>query len=163
MTVWLTEQQQKDWRAFLSVLALLPEQFSRDLQVSADLTFGDYEIFVRLSERENRSMRMSELADLTLASRSRLTHQIDRLESQGFVERRPCEDDKRGSWATLTEKGWAKLVATAPAHVDSVREHLVDVLTPEEFETLGKLSRKILSSLDAEAQKKSLSDKGKCL
>ncbi|MEY4322581.1 MAG: hypothetical protein RL410_362 [Actinomycetota bacterium] len=162
MTAWLTEQQQKDWRAFLSVLALLPEQFSRDLQISADLTFADYEIFVRLSEREDRSIRMSELAELTLASRSRLTHQIDRLETQGYVERRPCDDDKRGSWAILTEKGWTKLVATAPIHVDSVREHLVDVLTPSEFETLGNLSRKILSSLDAEAQKKSLSDKGNC-
>ncbi len=162
MTAWLTEKQQADWRAFLSVLALLPEQFSRDLHVSADLTFADYEIFVRLSERENRSIRMSELAELTLASRSRLTHQIDRLESQGFVERRPCDDDKRGSWAILTEKGWAKLVATAPSHVDSVRAHLVDVLSPEEFETLGNLSRKILASLDADAQKKSLSTKGSC-
>jgi DNA-binding MarR family transcriptional regulator len=162
MTKWLSEEQQHDWRAFLSVLALLPDQFSRDLQIASDLTFADYEIFVRLSEREDRSMRMSELANLTLASRSRLTHQIDRLEQQGYVERRACDDDKRGFWATLTQKGWDKLVATAPLHVDSVRAHLVDVLTDEEFKTLGAISRKVIASLDQESQKKSLADKGNC-
>ena len=162
MTQWLSEEQQHDWRAFLSVLALLPDQFSRDLQDASGLTFADYEIFVRLSERQDRSMRMAELAELTLASRSRLTHQIDRLEQQGYVARRACEDDKRGFWATLTDKGWDKLVSTAPAHVDSVREHLVDVLTDEEFKMLGTISRKVIASLDQESQKKSLSNKENC-
>jgi DNA-binding MarR family transcriptional regulator len=158
MTKWLTEAQQHDWRAFVSILSLLPDQFSRDLQDSEGLTLADYEIFVRLSDSPERSLRMSELADVTLASRSRLTHQIDRLEKSGFVLRKPCEDDKRGSWAVLTDKGWEKLVSAAPNHVESVRRHLVDVLTDDEFKTLGSICRKIIEALGEDAQRRSVTD-----
>jgi len=151
MTTWLTEAQQAEWRAFLSLIVLLPEQFGRDLYSSQGLTMSDYEILVRLSEAPDRSMRMSDLADRTLASRSRLTHQIDRMVTAGLVERAQCPVDKRGFLAVMTAAGWKKLVAAAPAHVESVREHIVDVLTDEEFATLGQLSRKLLAALDPEA------------
>ena len=154
MTQWLSQAQQGDWRAFLSVTALLPDQFSRDLQKTHGLTMADYEILVRLSEAPERAIRMSELAVQTLATRSRLTHQIDRMVEEGLVERKPCTDDKRGFFACMTEAGWQKLVAAAPDHVDSVRHHLVDVLTADEFAQLGHIARKILAGLDAEAQKK---------
>lgn len=95
---------------------------------------------------------MSDLAARTLASRSRLTHQIDRMARDGYVERRPCDDDRRGFLAVMTDAGWEKLVAAAPAHVESVRAHLVDVLTPEEFSTLGAISNKILLALNPENQ-----------
>ncbi|MEY3277959.1 MAG: hypothetical protein RLZZ426_445 [Actinomycetota bacterium] len=101
-------------------------------------------------------MRMSDLAARTLASRSRLTHQIDRMARDGYVERRPCSDDKRGYLAVMTDAGWDKLVETAPSHVASVREHLVDILTPEEFALLGELSNKILASLTSENKLKRL-------
>ena len=84
---------------------------------------------------------MSELAERTMSSRSRLSHQIDRLESEGLVSREKCSDDRRGSFAVLTPEGWKVLVASAPTHVESVRRHLVDVLTPEEFAELGRLCR----------------------
>lgn len=154
MTSWLNEEQQAHWRAFLSVLALLPDEFSRDIQCSHGLTMSDYEILVRLSESPDRCMRMSDLAARTLASRSRLTHQIDRMARDGYVERRPCDDDRRGFLAVMTDAGWEKLVAAAPAHVESVREHLVDVLTPEEFSALGAISNKILQALNPENQLK---------
>ena len=86
---------------------------------------------------------MSELAERTLASRSRLSHQVDRMEKAGLVSRESCADDRRGSFAVLTEKGWESLVAAAPAHVGSVRTHLVDVLTQEEFEALGRICAKV--------------------
>lgn len=156
MTSWLTSEQQIDWRAFLSVLSLLPDQFSRDLQAEHGLTLSDYEILVRLSEADGRSMRMSELAEKTLSSRSRLTHQIDRMVESGFVTRRVCADDKRGYFAEMTDAGWEKLVAAAPAHVASVRSHLVDVLSCDEFKLLGDISKKILDSLDADSQTKVL-------
>lgn len=156
MVTWLTSEQQLDWRAFLSVLSLLPDQFSRDLHAEHGLTLADYEILVRLSEAEGRSMRMSELADKTLSSRSRLTHQIDRMVEAGYVSRRVCADDKRGYFAEMTEAGWEKLVAAAPAHVASVRTHLVDVLSCEEFKALGDISKKILDSLDADSKTKVL-------
>lgn len=156
MTKWLSGEQQLDWRAFLSVLSLLPDQFSRDLNAVHGLTLSDYEILVRLSEAEGRSMRMSELADKTLSSRSRLTHQIDRMVEAGYVTRRVCADDKRGYFAEMTDAGWDKLVAAAPSHVESVREHLVDVLTCDEFKALGDISKKILDSLDADTKSKAL-------
>jgi DNA-binding MarR family transcriptional regulator len=108
---------------------------------------ADYEILVRLSEAADHRVRMSELAERTLASRSRLSHQIDRMEKRGFVSREQCADDKRGQFAVLTESGWQTLVAAAPDHVESVRTHLVDVLTPAEFAELGAACEKILGGL----------------
>lgn len=154
MTRWLDASQQVDWRAFYSVLTLLPDQLSRDLQEKHGLTLQDYEILVRLSEAPERSLRMSELAEYTLSSRSRLTHQIDRMVRDGLVERNACSNDKRGFFATMTEAGWQKLVAAAPDHVESVRQHLVDVLSPQQFAALGTISLSVLESLDPALQEK---------
>jgi DNA-binding MarR family transcriptional regulator len=153
---WLTKQQQEYWRSFLSVMQLLPDVFSHDLKEHG-LSLSDYEILVRLSEADSRSIRMSDLARLTLATRSRLTHQVDRLEEQGLVSRYTCTQDKRGLWAQLTDKGYALLVALAPIHVQSVRRNLVDVLSERELELLGAISEKILGALPEDLQAKSLS------
>ncbi len=157
MTNWLDEAQQQHWRAWIAANALLTDAFSRDLQESHGLTLADYEILVRLSEAPEsggadtgRRMRMSDLAEATLSSRSRLSHQIDRMERAGLVERMPCADDKRGYFAVLTAAGWDTLVAAAPSHVDSVRARIVDVLTPEEFAALGNASQRLLDHLGAE-------------
>lgn len=162
MTDWLSETQQRDWRAFLSVLNLLPIQFGRVLQDEFGISLSDYEILVRLSEAEDKSMRMSELAASTLSSRSRLSHQVDRLEKAGFVSRRACVNDRRGAWAEMTQTGWELLVKAAPTHVQSVRDHLVDVLTAEEFELLGAISDKVLSKLTPELQDKILTMPESC-
>jgi len=150
MTEWLNSEQQQHWRAWLAANTLLLDAFSRDLQAAHGLTMADYEILVRLSESDERRMRMSDLAEATLSSRSRLSHQIDRMERAGLVERVPCTDDKRGYFAVLTPAGWDTLVAAAPCHVTSVRQRIVDVLTPAEFEALGSASRKLLDALGAE-------------
>lgn len=149
MTKWLDEQQQVIWRAWLSASTLLPEQLGHDLQRDSGLTLADYEILVRLSESPDRRIRMSSLADRTLSSRSRLSHQIDRMERDGLVSREVCEDDRRGSFAVLTDHGWSTLVAAAPVHVESVRRHLVDVLTPEEFAALGRACAKVSEHLQS--------------
>jgi DNA-binding MarR family transcriptional regulator len=147
MTRWLTENEQRSWRAWLAASLLLHDRLTRDLQAQHGLTMADYEILVRLSEVPERRMRMSELAHVTLSSRSRLSHQIDRMEKAGFVERQSCADDRRGSFAALTDQGWSTLVATAPDHVQSVRTHLVDQLTPAEFAALGSACEKVASHL----------------
>lgn len=143
MTRWLSDDEQAAWRSWIAATILLPDRLSRDLQEEKGLTLPDYEILVHLSEAPGRRMRMSELADATLSSRSRLSHQIDRLATAGLVDREPCQDDRRGYFAVLTAEGWRTIVDTAPTHVESVRRHLVDVLTPEEFAELGRLCRKI--------------------
>lgn len=141
MTRWLSEDEQASWRAWIAATLLLPDRLNRDLQEETGLSLPDYEILVYLSEAPDRRLRMSELAERTMSSRSRLSHQIDRLESEGLVSREKCSDDRRGSFAVLTPEGWKVLVASAPTHVESVRRHLVDVLTPEEFAELGRLCR----------------------
>jgi DNA-binding MarR family transcriptional regulator len=138
MTRWLDADQQRSWRAFIATKILLDHRLSRELQSAHGLTLADYEILVRLSEASGRALRMSQLADHTMASRSRLSHQVDRLEKAGLVRREPCESDRRGANAVLTERGWDVLVAAAPTHVEGVRAHFVDLLTDEQFAALGE-------------------------
>lgn len=126
---------------------LLDDQLNRELQESHGLSLADYEILVRLSEAPDRRMRMSDLASATLASRSRLSHQIDRLESAGIVQRMTCSEDRRGSFAVLTDHGWQALVAAAPDHVAGVRRHFVDVLGSAAFTDLGSHCAKVAARL----------------
>jgi DNA-binding MarR family transcriptional regulator len=143
VTAWLSEDEQRAWRAWIAASNTLNHRLSADLQSQHGLTLADYEILVQLSEHPDRKLRMSELAEATLASRSRLSHQVDRLVKRGLVERQECEFDKRGSFAALTDQGWKAIVAAAPDHVESVRTYLVDVLTPQEFDALGRACRKV--------------------
>jgi len=130
---WLTEEEQLAWRASIQMYMLLFRQMDRDL--SADgLSHHDYSILVYLSEAHGRRMRMTELADATTQSRSRLSHQVTRLEARDLVRREECQGDKRGTWAVLTDQGLALLEDVAPRHVESVRRHFIDQLTPEQLD-----------------------------
>jgi len=147
MTRWLSAKEQASWRAWIEASNTLNHRLSADLQREHDITLADYEILVQLSEHPERRMRMSELAEATLASRSRLTHQVDRLVKRGLVERQECELDKRGAFAALTDAGWSAIKTAAPDHVASVRAYLVDLLSPEEFAALGKACERISRNL----------------
>ena len=135
--VWLTAEQQAQWRSFRQGVARLLGVLEHELEAKSGLSTHEYEVLVRLSEAPARTLRMAQLADNVAHSRSRLTHTIRRMEESGLVARVPCESDARGVNATMTDKGWETLVAAAPGHVQSVRDHLVDVLTPEQFAALG--------------------------
>jgi DNA-binding MarR family transcriptional regulator len=143
MTRWLSKEQQAHWRSWITASTVLHEQLSRELQEKHGLTITDYQILVRLSESENRSNRMSDLASLTLLSRSRLSHQIDRMEAAGLVSREVCPDDRRGQLAVLTNAGMKALVAAAPDHVEGVRKHFVDLLLTLSTRRLVMLLRKL--------------------
>ena len=134
---WLTAEQQVHWRSFRGGAARLLAALEHELEQQTGLSTHEYEVLVRLSETPDRTLRMAQLADNLAHSRSRLTHTIRRMEEQGLVSRLPCVEDARGVNCTMTEKGWQTLVAAAPSHVQSVRDHLVDVLTPEQFAALG--------------------------
>jgi len=135
---WLTAEEQVSWRAYRNGVTLLFDALAHELEAETGLSVHEYEVLVRLSEAPARTLRMSEIADEIAHSRSRLTHTIRRMEQQGLVERRPCAEDARGVNCTMTEHGWQTLVAAAPSHVRSVRRHLVDVLTPEQFRAVGE-------------------------
>ncbi len=149
MTRWLTEDEQRLWRGWLAASMLLPERLNRDLQEQHGLTGTDYQVLVELSESPERRMRMSTLAERTQLSRSRLSHQIDRMTTAGLVTRQECAQDGRGMFAVLTEHGWETIVAAAPDHVESVRRHLVDRLTPEQFAAFGEACITVADALRA--------------
>ncbi len=144
---WLTDDQQRDWRSFYYAIVRLQEALDRDLLHEFGIPHGYYDIFVRLSEAPERSMRMSELASATRSSRSRLSHAVARLEEAGWVERESCETDRRGQIAHLTDAGLALLTRAAPSHVESVRAYLVDPLTDEQLQMLGEVGRVVFDSI----------------
>jgi DNA-binding MarR family transcriptional regulator len=147
MTRWLDEEEQRTWRVFLSATQLLFDQLDRELQRDAKIPHAYYEILVRLSEAPDRALRMSQLADSTLSSRSRLSHAVSRLEEAGWVERRSCPTDRRGQLAVLTDTGFDALAAAAPGHVEGVRQHLFDPLSAEQLESLRDISETLLRPL----------------
>jgi DNA-binding MarR family transcriptional regulator len=130
---WLSAEEQQAWRATVHLSQLLMRQLDRDL-TEHGLNGHDYEILVELSEAPDTRLRMTELADATSQSRSRLSHQIARMESRGLVRRDNCEGDKRGTFAVLTDEGVAAIRRVAPDHVEHVRRHFIDRLTPRQLE-----------------------------
>ncbi len=136
---WLTKEQQRVWRSYLAATRMLDSEIERQLQRDSGMPATYYEIMVSLSEAPDRTLRMSELAERNRFSRSRLSHAVSRMEAEGWIERRECPSDKRGSFAVLTEDGFAALAAAAPGHVEQVRTLLFDVLTDEQIQQLGEI------------------------
>ena len=141
---WLSSEEQRAWRSYIESTKVLFDALDRQLQRDADMPHAYYEILVRLSEAYDRSLRMSELADRTLSSRSRLSHAVARLEERGWVVREDCATDRRGQIARLTDAGFATLAAAAPGHVSAVREILIDPLTAEQLDQLTAIGETIL-------------------
>ncbi|MGV8871277.1 MAG: MarR family winged helix-turn-helix transcriptional regulator [Rhodococcus sp. (in: high G+C Gram-positive bacteria)] len=146
---WLDTAEMRAWRAYVDGGQRLMGALNKDLQDSHDLSMAEYRILVMLSESTGGSIRMSELADGVLSSRSRLTHQIRRMEVQDMVSRSTCLDDGRGVLAVITEEGRRRLAEAAPTHVRSVRRHLVGILSAQELEVLGDIFEKVDAAMDA--------------
>ncbi len=144
---WLDPQEQWAWRAYLDANRLLWERLDRDLDERSGLSVSDYEIFVRLSEAPDRTLRMSQLAEQVVHSRSRLTHAVGRLERAGLLVREDCPDDRRGVLCRLTDAGFAALEAAAPVHVTGVREHLFDQMDAEDVAVLGAVMDRVRTRL----------------
>ena len=130
-------------------MTLLLDRLDDDLRRHCDLSLVEYEILVRLSERDGRQMRMAQLADALAHSRSRVTHTVTRMERSGLVSRSSSPEDGRGVVATMTEKGYDLLARMAPMHVNGVRQHLVDLVTREDFLALGRVMNAVSDNLVA--------------
>ncbi len=146
-TRWLDDGEQRTWRAFLAAQRLLFDRVERQLQHDAGIPQAYYEILVQLSEVPDHTLRMSQLAQFSLSSRSRLSHAVARLEAAGWVRRRACAEDRRGSFAELTPAGLAKLESTAPGHVETVRASLFDALTRDQQAALREVSEALVAHL----------------
>ena len=143
---WLNPREMKAWRSYIIASRRLLEALESDI-AGHDLSMADYEVMAQLSEAPGRRMRMSELAELAMLSKSRLSHRMKVMEKAGWIKREECAEDRRGSWAVMTEKGWRAIVAAAPDHVASVRERFIDQLTPTEQEALTATSANLTNKL----------------
>ncbi|PRX47948.1 DNA-binding MarR family transcriptional regulator [Prauserella shujinwangii] len=144
---WLSETEMLAWRSYIVSTLRLRQRLHRELVEEHDVSLIDYEVMVCLSSRPDRRMRMTELASMLGSTKSRLSHQVGRMEAAGYVRRGRDPEDKRGVTAELTEQGAELLVRAAPRHVAGVREHLIDLLTPEEQVTLGTAFSRVLAHL----------------
>lgn len=146
-TRWLTDDQQRVWRDWLRLNALLPAALHRELQADSDLSLQDFDVLVALTDTPDERLRVSELADALHWERSRLSHHVRRMERRGLVQRDDCLDDGRGSYIVLSPAGRQAIDRAAPAHVETVRELFVDALTAEELATLAGITGKVLARL----------------
>lgn len=139
----LDETEMSVWRGLLTLHSRLYGILDEELIREHDITFAEYEVLVHTSEGEDGSIRMSALAEAALVSRSGLTRRVQHLVAQGYLVKRRCNEDRRGTFAILTPLGWEKLREAAPTHVQGVRTHLLSKLDRDELEGLGKLFARI--------------------
>lgn len=148
---WLSAAEQRAWRSWLAAERLLVDRLDHQLQDDSAMSHADYEILVHLSEADDDRLRMSELAQEALFSRSRLSHAVSRLERLGWVAREDCPTDRRGMFAVLTPEGRAALEAAAPGHVATVRRYVIDPLGPDGVAELERLTSRIRRALEESA------------
>lgn len=144
---WLTQAQQQTWRTYLAMNAALNARIERDLQQVAGMPHAYYLILAMLSEAPGRSMRMNQLAEIVLASQSRLSHAVARLEDQGWVRREQASGDRRGQVAILTDAGYQRLVEVAPSHAETVRGTMFDALTEEQLVAFRTICETVLHEM----------------
>jgi DNA-binding MarR family transcriptional regulator len=144
---WLDERESQAWRALIHLVTLLPQALDRQLRDDAGIGHVYYMILALVSEAPGRSMRLSDLAAATGTSLSRLSHALDALEARGWIARCPAQEGRRGAVARLTDAGQRLLERVAPGHVAEVRRLVLDPLTPEEVDQLGRLAGRVLANV----------------
>ena len=147
---WLTAQEQRAWRSYLRMNQLLNLALERNLQRAADLSQADYGILVALSEAPRNSLRGIELGKALHWEKSRLSHQLRRMETRGLIGKSSCPEDGRGVVFSLTPHGRDALEAAAPAHVAAVRALFADVLGPERLEALGAAADAVVARVESD-------------
>ncbi|MFG1897485.1 MarR family winged helix-turn-helix transcriptional regulator [Micromonospora zamorensis] len=144
---WLDAREDRAWRGYRRMRRLLDLELARELTQDGGLSEPDYDVLSDLSETPQGRLRLSELADRMLWSRSRLSHHLTRMQQRGLVTREECPDDARGAIVVLTPTGRHAIEAAAPGHVTAVRRHFIDLLTPAEVEALGAFTHRVVDHL----------------
>jgi DNA-binding MarR family transcriptional regulator len=145
---WLTPEEVDAWLSVVRLTTRLPWSIDQQLQRDSNLAMVEYQVLAMLSERDQLTMRMSSLAELTNTSLSHLSRVVKRLENRGLVRREPDPTDGRFTNAILTEKGFRTLADAAPGHVAHVRSLVIDVLSPEQLRRLGRDAERVLSRIE---------------
>jgi DNA-binding MarR family transcriptional regulator len=145
---WLTEPEQRTWRAFLRMQSQLAGRLNRELQRESGLSLADYDVLVQLTDAADGRLRPFELQRRLQWEQSRLSHHLSRMQRRGLVSREDCADDARGAYVVLTGPGRRAIEAAAPGHVDTVRQLVFDQLTGEQVAGLETLATRVLERLD---------------
>ena len=143
---WLNPREMKAWRSYIIASRRMLEALDSDL-AGFELTMADYEVLAQLSDAPGRKLRMSELAEIAMVSKSRLSHRMKVMEAAGWVKREECPEDRRGYFAVMTDKGFKAIEKAAPTHVRSVRNRFLDHLTVKDQEDLAKIFDRVQSQL----------------
>jgi DNA-binding MarR family transcriptional regulator len=144
---WLSETEMLAWRSYIVSTLLLRQRLHRELADRHDISLSDYEVLVVMAMRPDHRVRMTELASMLGSTKSRLSHQVGRMEVAGLVNRCRDPEDKRGVVAEMTPEGQAVLEQAAPTHVAGVREHLIDLLDTDEQKAMGEVFSRVLEHL----------------
>lgn len=144
---WLNAEEMRAWRAYVVGKELLDAQLNRDLQEEHQLALADYEVLVRLSEAPEGQVRMSTLAAQVASSKSRISHQVGRMEKAGLVRRQEAPGDRRGVFAVLTNHGQEVLRSASPTHVRGVRDNLIDLISDQEKLVIAEVFERLMSHL----------------
>ncbi|GAA2236621.1 MarR family transcriptional regulator [Rarobacter faecitabidus] len=150
---WLSPEELHTWVKLEVIAELLPAALDQPLQREHNLTHFEYIVLAQLSEATDRTMPLTVLAARTSATLPRLSHVIRRLEDRGLVVRSTSEFDRRVTLATLTDAGWERVVESAPTHVASVRDIVIDRLTADQLRSLGAITDAMLAALDPDDRK----------
>ena len=145
---WLTEAEERTWRALQFMQMRLEGELARQLASDSDLSYPDYVVLVALTDRPDGRMRLFELAATLGWEKSRLSHHIARMADRGLVGKEKCDADRRGSYVVVTARGRKQLHAAAPGHVATVRRVFVDRLTPAQLAAVGDAAEAVLEALD---------------
>ncbi|TDE07982.1 MarR family winged helix-turn-helix transcriptional regulator [Jiangella asiatica] len=148
-TRWLDDAEQRAWRGYLRMNTVLGAALSRQLQVDSTLSLPDFEVLVHLTDVEDERLRVSELARVMRWEKSRLSHQVTRMERRGLVAREECLSDGRGAFVVLTGAGRDAIEAAAPAHVDAVRRLFFDAITADDVDALAGISQRVIARVEA--------------
>jgi DNA-binding MarR family transcriptional regulator len=160
---WLTAEEQVIWRNFVTAWGALLAAVDSQLQRDSGIPLAYYEILVQLSEAPGRALRMTQLAEASSSSKSRLSHAVARLEERGWVRRTDCPTDRRGQVAQLTDEGFTALSAAAPGHVEQVRRALFDSLSAGQLSELAQISKALLAATGSSASGAHIAAAGACL
>jgi DNA-binding MarR family transcriptional regulator len=146
---WLGEDERRAWLRLVMLLEVLPGVLDGQLRRDAGMTHFEYTVLAMLSEAPDRTLRMTALAARSNATLPRLSHVVARLVDRGLVEKRPSTQDGRVTDVELTGEGHAALVQAAPGHVENVRAHVLDPLTPEQVAQLEEIAEAMVATIPA--------------
>jgi DNA-binding MarR family transcriptional regulator len=149
---WLTAEEERVWRRWLTLNARLSATLQRELQDDASLSMPDFEVLVHLTDSPAGRVRVTDLARLLQWERSRVSHHVTRMESRRLVQRVECAEDGRGAFVVITPRGRAAIEHAAPGHVNAVRRLVFDALSPEEIDALATIIDKALAQLDNQSE-----------